>query len=127
MAYGTIIAIIKFSILFLYYRVFPTRFMQRATFVLGGIVMAWWLAVVLVSIFQCDPVDKVWKPFMQRGHCINKNPYFLGNAIPNIITDVMILFLPVHQLWGLQIKLPQKIAVLGIFMLGSLLVPLLFV
>ncbi|RYO74539.1 hypothetical protein DL764_010798 [Monosporascus ibericus] len=39
--YGTVIALIKWSILALYRRIFPTQFMKTSCSILGGLVFAW--------------------------------------------------------------------------------------
>ncbi|KAH7243824.1 hypothetical protein B0J15DRAFT_565160 [Fusarium solani] len=120
--YGTVLCTIKAAILLMYYRVFPTRFMKFGGYVLGAITFAWWVAVVFVSIFQCVPVHKTWHPFMEGGHCLDKNQFFLGNSIPNIITDALILCLPVYEVSKLQVRRSQKFAIIGIFLLGGIIV-----
>lgn len=46
--------------------------------------------------------------------------FFVGIAVPNIITDVALLVLPLPYIWRLHRAKSQKIALVGIFMLGSL-------
>lgn len=46
--------------------------------------------------------------------------FFNGNSIPNIITDAMVVLLPLPYVWQLQLRLSQKVAVGGIFALGAL-------
>lgn len=41
-------------------------------------------------------------------------------AVPNILTDVAILLMPVNQVWHLNATMAQKISLLGTFGLGSL-------
>lgn len=57
---------------------------------------------------------------MEGGSCIDTNKFFIGNAVPNILTDAMILALPAYELYRLQMKTAQKIGVGSIFMLGGL-------
>ena len=51
--YATCIATIKFSILLMYRRIFPTKKFSVATYVVGTVVAARCIAVILVSIFTC--------------------------------------------------------------------------
>ena len=44
----------------------------------------------------------------------------MGNAIPNIITDVIILGLPMGKVWHLQMSRGRRLAVSGMFLLGGL-------
>ena len=85
----------------------------------------WWLAICLISVFQCQPIQKAWGgPITDKGKCIDKGKWFLGVAIPNIVTDAAILFLPVYEIWHLQVSKGRKLAIAGIFLMGGLFVSL---
>lgn len=81
--------------------------------------MAWGLSVLLVSTFQCSPIDKAWYPRLP-GHCINPQTFFWGNAISNLFLDVLILMLAVFPVWKSSMARRQKIIVTGVFALGVL-------
>lgn len=117
--YVTAVAAIKLSILAMYLRLFPGREFKLAAWTIGGIIVAWWIAIVLVCIFQCNPVHKAWLPWGE-GVCINLKGSFIGNALPNILTDVAILVMPVKQVWHLHATMAQKVSLLCTFGLGSL-------
>ncbi|KAI1424967.1 hypothetical protein F5Y12DRAFT_714832 [Xylaria sp. FL1777] len=116
--YSTQILLIKLSILSLYRRVFPTRVVMIGSGILLGVTASWWLAVILVTIFQCHPVSKAIDPAIE-GHCISQTEFFLGNAIPNIVTDVLILSLPLHDIIKLHLPRSQRVSIAGIFLLGG--------
>ncbi|KAK4229301.1 hypothetical protein QBC38DRAFT_472532 [Podospora fimiseda] len=116
--YPTVIALVKFSILAMYQRVFPTKTMKLGHIVLGGMTAAWYIAVVLVAIFQCKPVKKVFNP-MLPGTCIDPTDFFLGNSIPNIVTDVAILALPTYEVYKLNLPRHQRIGLGAVFLLGA--------
>lgn len=61
---------------------------------------------------------------MEGGKCLDINKFFLGNSIPNIITDALILCLPVLEVSKLQVRRSQKVAIGGMFLLGGLWVTL---
>jgi hypothetical protein len=113
------LTIIKLSILSMYRRLFPSRTIRVATGVLGGISVTWALSYIVVISLQCMPLQKWWAPGTE-GTCLDLFAIYLGNAIPNIFTDVSILALPITQVWRLQVRLWQRIVLIGIFLLGSL-------
>ena len=118
--YNTSITLCKVSVLFFYRRTFAiTHTMRICLWALGTIFVAWFVSMTFTVIFMCQPVQKAWKPDLP-GHCANLYAFFLGQAIPNIITDVVLLLLPLPYLWRLQIQLPQKIALVSVFLLGYL-------
>jgi hypothetical protein len=53
---------------------------------------------------------------------VNINDFFIGNAVPNIITDWALLILPLPYVWKIQRNTPQKIALCGAFAVGGLYV-----
>lgn len=117
--YVTVVMLVKASILVMYHRIFPVKGFRMAVYIIGGIVVSWWLAIVLVCIFQCDPIPKAWLPWIP-GTCINLKASFIGNAVPNILTDVAILALPITQVWSLHGTVARKLSLCGAFLLGSL-------
>ncbi|POS68924.1 hypothetical protein DHEL01_v212682 [Diaporthe helianthi] len=125
--YASVIASIKASVLCMYFRIFPTKFIKWGLGGLGGFTAAWWLTVVLVTIFQCTPIHAAWELPLQPAvnpdsKCINNNGFFIGNAVPNIVTDLCIMVLPLHEVYKLHISRSQKIALSGVFMLGALVI-----
>lgn len=59
---------------------------------------------------------------MIPGSCLDLRKAFVGNAVPNIVTDAAILAMPMGQVWKLQVRLAQKITISCIFLLGCLYV-----
>lgn len=106
----------------MYCRVFSLRRFRIGAWVLGTIVCIYTVIFVFLILFQCTPVRKAWNPLV-TGHCWNMRGTFIANAVPNILTDVAILTMPVHSVWKLQIRMVQRISLLGIFFLGCLSVP----
>jgi hypothetical protein len=84
----------KLSILLFYRRIFATRIFRQITNAVGFVVLAWFAAVILVSIFSCVPVNGYWDRTVPAT-CIDSRAFYLGNSIANILTDVIILTLPV--------------------------------
>lgn len=121
--YCTTVGIVKISILLMYARIFPTRGFRVAAITLGSIVVGWVIAIIFVSVFQCSPISKAWNPTLP-GTCINLKGSFIGNAVPNILTDIAILALPVHVVWGLHATVTHRLSVIAVFLLGSLFVSL---
>lgn len=117
--YTTAAAIIKISILCLYFRIFPSRGFRIATYIVGGSIVAWWFALIIVSVFQCQPVSLFWTHTGQ-GSCMEMKTAFFINAIPNVVQILIVLLMPVEQIWGLHASTAQKLRLLATFGLGSL-------
>ncbi|TLD20533.1 hypothetical protein PspLS_08803 [Pyricularia sp. CBS 133598] len=126
--YTLTLCFVKYSTLCLYWRVFGTSKRNRIPiWILAGLVTAWGIAIILASIFQCVPTQSWWQRFDPVNPMspteficgVDSTQFFIGNSIPTIITDVMIIVLPIPYIWSLQMRVAQKIGVLGIFLLGA--------
>lgn len=122
MIYTATILFVKLSILTYYARIFSVRPFRIATYAVGSIVVIWAIVVWFISIFSCRPINGFWDKSITTAHCVNSKKFYIGNAVPNIFTDVMILILPVRMVWGLQTNRMQKITLSFIFLLGGLYV-----
>lgn len=55
---------------------------------------------------------------MKTASCYNRSHFFLAQGI-HIVTDAAIWATPVYPVWRLNIKLYQKIALTGVFLIGA--------
>ncbi|KAL2040179.1 hypothetical protein N7G274_007082 [Stereocaulon virgatum] len=117
--YTMTLCLTKFSILLFYLRIFARTTIRIPIAILGLIITAWAIAVVATTIFQCRPVQGFWDKSMNPTCAVNVYAYFIGKAIPNIITDWALLFLPIPYIWRLHQSRAQKVALCGVFGLGG--------
>ncbi|KAE8355444.1 hypothetical protein BDV28DRAFT_146119 [Aspergillus coremiiformis] len=117
--YPLCITFVKLSILAFYKRLFPVKPMVISVHLVGSIVLLWCIAVCLVGAMTCIPFRKLWEPLVP-GRCINLSQFYYGLQIPNILTDAVILVMPLRVVWNLQVPKAQKILLSGIFLLGLL-------
>ena len=80
------------------------------------------IAICLALIFECHPIPKFWDPFVE-GKCVHVQDLYLANGILNVVTDFLVLLVPVPMLWALHVSSRQKFVLGGIFATGSLCVP----
>ncbi|KAK6584926.1 hypothetical protein PZA11_003150 [Diplocarpon coronariae] len=75
------------------------------------------IQVFFTSVFTCIPVSAFWGA--TRGRCINQVVVQFFNAGLNILTDILILALPVRVVWGLHLPHRQKVGLMFVFGLGG--------
>jgi hypothetical protein len=68
---------IKFSLLFLYRRLFPQKWVLYASWTIGIIVMGWLISTTVVQIVACIPVAYYWDRTIPGGHCLNYNLFYI--------------------------------------------------
>ncbi|KIV98807.1 uncharacterized protein PV09_09457 [Verruconis gallopava] len=111
----------KIAVLLMYYRIFRFPFFKRMAYVIGSFVVIWGITITFVFIFICTPVQKIWYPEIP-GHCVYQVGTWIANATSTIISDVAILVLPIREVWKLQLRKFEKIAVSITFSLGFFVV-----
>ncbi|KAI9851116.1 MAG: hypothetical protein M1838_004451 [Thelocarpon superellum] len=112
---------IKISVLLLYERVFALPRFQLLVKCLIAIMFMWQIATVLVGIFWCTPVSAFWDNILENApNCVDENGSYVANASINVVTDLVILVLPMPIIVKLHISRRQKIVLCSIFVLGSL-------
>ncbi|KAI2466956.1 hypothetical protein F4781DRAFT_333180 [Annulohypoxylon bovei var. microspora] len=122
--YFTAVSATKLGILFMYYRIFArsTAFRYQL-FVSGGLVVCWWIISSILAITNCLPMEiNVKDTFDDPRYCRNFNVFWMAAGVCEIFIDTLILTLPVGVVLRMGLSLRQKLAVSGIFMLGSFVI-----
>ena len=108
--YTVTLPLVKISILLFYRTIFKGRRFETLTYSLGSFVLAWFLAVVLLTFVCCKA----------PANCISEKGIFIAKSIPSILTDIATLCLPVYNVWHLQKSSKLKATITGLFLLGGL-------
>ena len=111
---------IKISILLFYMRIFAVRSFRIAAHITMVLVIAWALSVILCGFLLCTPFAFNWDQTIPGGSCGKQVLSYILTGALNIITDVMVLSLPIPMVWKLQTPRANKIALTVIFGLGFL-------
>ena len=78
------------------------------------------LALTFLNIFQCTPVGAVFQQVVPADAvCTNIVSLYLSSAPVNIITDLVMLFLPMPILTGIRLPRKQKIILIITFSFGA--------
>ncbi|KAL7622877.1 hypothetical protein AAE478_006556 [Parahypoxylon ruwenzoriense] len=116
--YGVTLMFIKWSILLFYQRVFgasrPVQWYTRATMV---VVFLWMVSVILETFLLCRPLAYNWDTSIE-GTCGDRNTVFVIAGATNMLTDFMVLLMPVPIIWKLKLPTSQRIGLVATFSLG---------
>ncbi|KAI4837646.1 hypothetical protein E4T44_08236 [Aureobasidium sp. EXF-8845] len=120
MIYSVCMLLTKMSILMLYRRLFPIENFRYLWWMCVFCTVGYGLGAIFSSLFACVPVRAQWDLTVPTSRCINKQAFYIGNGVMNIITDLMVLALPIPIVWRLTLELRQKIILSVVFTLGSI-------
>lgn len=111
---------VKLSVLLLYRRIFPLTW---PLWICAFLSVGYAIAVSVTISVACQPTSYFWTQWAEPlgGKCVvDLQAFYIWNGFANLMTDVIILCVPLPIIWKLQMPRKQKIAVCGIFLLGGL-------
>lgn len=121
--YNPILALVKSSVLIFLTRLFGQKdWVRRFLLWLNVANISQMVAVFFAIILQCTPVAFNWDPTIRGGYCVDRRALYISTAVFNIVTDILILGLPLWVFSSLRIPKRAKIALLVVFLLGFLYV-----
>lgn len=120
-AYKVALHLTKISLLLLYMRIFShvVWFRKVAVGLIVFLVM-YMIASASAGFAQCTPVQKSWDRFVD-GKCVDLYILFNTNGAVAMVTDVIILILPFPLIYKLTLPWAQKLALIPVFGLGSVI------
>lgn len=120
----SILPLTKISILCFYLRIFPERRFRIVTYFVIGLNLSYLVVFILISVFQCRPQPGAWLQWDGEGNyqCNNINAQSWAAAIFNMVLDIIVMVLPLRQLYQLNLSMRKKSYVMCMFGLGILCV-----
>ncbi|KAH8688524.1 hypothetical protein BGZ61DRAFT_391910 [Ilyonectria robusta] len=116
--YAFSIASTKFTILTLYWRLFKLSWIRIPIQIMFVISAMWIILRTFMVSFQCIPTRYFWDKSI-NGHCaINESKFFFGTILAHCVMDIIILALPIIEICKLHLRPRQKLAVIGLFLVG---------
>ncbi|KAE8380758.1 hypothetical protein BDV26DRAFT_279233 [Aspergillus bertholletiae] len=120
--YGPTAYLTKVSLLWIMTRVFsPFRKAVTFIYIFLGIMLAYYIPAVIVKIRICNPISKFWSPD-QPGSCLDQRAIIMADAVVSVVSDLIILLVPLPLTLGLQLPTKKKMRVMGILGAGGLAV-----
>ncbi|OIW24705.1 integral membrane protein [Coniochaeta ligniaria NRRL 30616] len=116
--YKITVGLNKVATILLYLRIFISRSFRMAAFLVLFVVVSWTVATVGATIGQCVPIQGAWDK-TTKATCIDSDVFWIAYAVGNIITDVMVLALPIPSILSLKLNMRDKVLLCGIFLLGG--------
>ncbi|OLE56102.1 MAG: hypothetical protein AUG51_00015 [Acidobacteria bacterium 13_1_20CM_3_53_8] len=114
------ISCIKVSILLFYKRLFQSRRFTQIVYVVVAIVVMWGFAFFFAHMFAVWPIASRWDHNMSIIWIINAGQYWISNSASDVITDFIILCLPLPMIRRLHMSGRNKVALMATFALGCL-------
>ncbi|KAI0165255.1 hypothetical protein GGR52DRAFT_575346 [Hypoxylon sp. FL1284] len=112
-------ALIKLSILRLYGSIFTSRAFRYSLWTVAGVVGGSAIAATIVTVVQCIPVESIWSGDTVGRHCLNYSLMSIIICTISIITDIVLLVMPIPLIRQLHISRHKKYVLMITFGMGS--------
>ncbi|KAM0794380.1 hypothetical protein BDR22DRAFT_875971 [Usnea florida] len=115
----------KSTILLQYLRIFaPQKSVDPLMWYSARIIITatglFYFISTFLTIFACSPRVAIWNPLITSSRCLDNNTSVLITCIYNIVSDFIILLLPIRAVWKLRISTRNKLRILPLFAIGFL-------
>jgi hypothetical protein len=121
--YNLAVMCTKSSILLFYLRFPSGRAFRMATYTVLIVTVGYTTSGFLAWAYSCSPIEKAWDRTV-IGTCVDSSSGVLARSVLNVVTDIVILLLPIWLLWPLRLwSIWHKLSVLVVLMAGGLYVP----
>lgn len=117
------LACAKLAILMFYYALLNIiDLWKRVIYIVGAIIMSYSIALFFALLFACNPIHKNWDSPSKttQGSCVSRPGLYLAMAITNVVTDLMLIWIPIPTIARLHVPRAQKIGIVAIFGIGFL-------
>jgi hypothetical protein len=131
MSYVVALCFIKLSILFFYRAIASNRTFRRYVNATIAFVCLYTFAATIASIFQCENPSNSWStagylaqfdrnPNTKRPNvkCYDPVKLWVVSAAANLLSDIVIMLLPIPALLSLRVPMSKRLALIGIFSIG---------
>ncbi|KAK1676768.1 hypothetical protein BDP55DRAFT_741227 [Colletotrichum godetiae] len=121
--YAAALGFVKLSITWMLQRICfgQSTIFRLFAWIAMALLVCWALYTALIGFLICQPVQLAWDPSVQ-GTCGNHTTAYSAVAIFDIITDIIIVGLPIKFVAQLQVRRAHKIALYGVFCAGFITV-----
>ncbi|RHZ55424.1 uncharacterized protein CDV56_107110 [Aspergillus thermomutatus] len=111
---------VKIALLSIIIRIFaPYRTKIIFIYVLLGCLCIYYIIAEIIKIRMCNPIPSYWEGTPGR-HCFDQSAALLADSIISVVSDLIILILPLPLTWSLQMSRSKKLRVMGILSAGGL-------
>ncbi|KAH6969372.1 hypothetical protein DER45DRAFT_608087 [Fusarium avenaceum] len=108
----------KATILFLMARVFAVepRVAKGIRIFIWALLVAY-IPIQILRIINCYPIRTYWDPTVRNAHCLNQRKIFFSDLALSIVTDLIILLVPIPLTWRLTLSVGKRIKI--VLLLGA--------
>lgn len=83
-------------------------------------IVVWTVVSIITGVALCIPIEKLWDATITWGVCLPLAPMGLAVTSAHILTDLIILLMPLPLVLNLKITRKRKMLIISTFMAGGM-------
>ncbi|CAI7645384.1 unnamed protein product [Penicillium glandicola] len=112
---------VKVALLSILTRIFaPYRSKVWFIHIFLGCLCCYYIVALIVKIRICDPIPRYWLGDSVEGTCLDQTAALIADSVISVVSDLIILILPLPLTWSLQMSRNRKLRVIGLLSAGGL-------
>lgn len=114
---------VKIALLSILTRIFaPYRGKVWFIYILLGCLCIYYFVALVIKIRICDPIPLYWLGKLPdgSGSCLDQAAALIADSVISVVSDIIILILPLPLTWSLQMSRNKKLRVMGLLGAGGL-------
>ncbi|KAL4877067.1 hypothetical protein BJY04DRAFT_210166 [Aspergillus karnatakaensis] len=112
--------LVKIALLAMLIRIFaPYKNKVLFIYVFIGALIVYYTIAEIVKIRMCDPVPAYWT-LDPNASCLDQRAALIADSVISVVSDLLILILPLPLTWSLQMSRNKKLRVIGLLSAGGL-------
>ncbi|KAH6880454.1 hypothetical protein B0T10DRAFT_581752 [Thelonectria olida] len=110
----------KVTILLLMARVFAVEErVSKAIYIFIWALLIAYTPVQVIKTVVCTPIHSLWNPTVRNVRCVDQRKVFFGDVALAMLTDAIILLVPIPLTWRLHMPLRKKIKIVALLGAGG--------
>lgn len=112
---------VKIALLAILTRIFaPFRGKVWFIYIFLGCLCFYYTVALIVKIRICAPIPRYWLGDQVEGSCLDQTAALIADSVISVVSDLIILILPLPLTWSLQMSRNKKLRVIGLLSAGGL-------
>lgn len=111
--------IVKIALLSILIRIFsPYKTKVMLIYVFLGLLCIYYIIAEVIKIRMCDPIPAYWLGDVAK--CFDQQAALIADSVISVVSDFIILVMPLPLTWSLQMSRNKKLRIMGILSAGGL-------
>lgn len=110
---------VKLALVLIIIRVFGSVHKKTliGIYIFTAMIVLYYVSGLFIKAFICWPISAYW--LGEEDKCLNQSAIITADAIISVISDLVILLVPMPLIWSLQLPMKKRLRIIGMLCAGG--------